>query len=127
IARKIKSWRMLSRNRFCLLDGKIRDKSPYHLFDLNFCDNMLHKIIFQVYVLNLSCISAPKKFFSLCCYVFLSFCPCFSFRSFANLRLAFSLQKLLGRQEKNYPFLKSLFAVEENYFNRLLTSLISLQ
>ena len=36
IARKFKNCDMLSRNRFCLLDGKIRQKSPDHLFDLNF-------------------------------------------------------------------------------------------
>src|ERR1041384_2175621 len=39
-----KSWSLLSRNRFCLLDEKIRDKSPDHLFDLNFFDSMLHTI-----------------------------------------------------------------------------------
>ena len=48
----------------------------------------------------LSCRSTSKKFFSLYCSVFLSFCPCFSFHSFAILKLAFSLQNLLGRQEK---------------------------
>ena len=41
-----------------------------------------------------------EKNFSLFCSVFLNFCPCFSFRSFANLRLAFSLKKLLDRQLK---------------------------
>src|SRR4051812_46899541 len=34
--KKVKSWCMLSRNRLCLLDGKLRDKLPDHLFDLNF-------------------------------------------------------------------------------------------
>src|SRR4051812_46239374 len=93
---------MLSRNRFCLLDGKIRDKSRDSLFYLIYFDSMLHTIIFQAFVLT----SASKKFFSLCCYVFLSFCPRFSFRGFANLKLSFSLQKLLGRQEKQLPFLE---------------------
>src|SRR3954469_2234441 len=91
--KKVKSWCMLSRNRFCLLDGKIRDKSPDHLFDLNFFNSILHTIVFQASVLSyfdLSCRSAYKKFFSLCCHVFLSFCPCFSFSSFANLKLSFS-------------------------------------
>src|SRR3954470_19345937 len=45
--RKVKSWYMLSRNRFCLLDGKNRKKSPDHLFDINFFDSMLHEISFQ--------------------------------------------------------------------------------
>ena len=48
----------------------------------------------------LSCRSTSKKFFSLCCSVFLSFCPYLSFHSFANLKLTFCLQKLLGRQDK---------------------------
>src|SRR3954471_24807711 len=50
--KKIKSWYMLSRNRFCLLDGKIHDKSPYHIFDLNIYDSMIHAIIFQASVLS---------------------------------------------------------------------------
>ena len=33
-------------------DGKIHDKSPDHLFDLNFFDNMLHTIMFQASVLS---------------------------------------------------------------------------
>src|ERR1041384_8136816 len=88
-------------NRLCLLDGKIRDKSPDHIFDLNFFGqyapyNFLSGLCSEFF--DLSCKSASKKFFSLYCSVFLSFCPCFSFLSFANLQLAFSLQKLLGRQ-----------------------------
>src|SRR3954471_13319739 len=87
--KKVKSWCMLSRNRLCLLDGKIRGKSPDHVFDLNYFESMLHTVIFQASVLSffLSCRSAPKKFFSLCCSVFLSLCPCLSFHSFANLKL----------------------------------------
>ena len=120
---------MLSRNRFCPLDGKIRDKSPDHLFDLNVYDSMLRTIIFQASILSFLIWVAEvrRKNSSLCCSVFLSFCPCLSFCSFANLKLAFSLQKHLGRQEKHSPSRKSLFAVEEYYFSRALTSLISLQ
>src|ERR1044071_9540346 len=44
---KVQKWCFLSRNRFCLLDGKIRNKSPFHLLDLNFFDSMLDKISFQ--------------------------------------------------------------------------------
>src|SRR4051812_42308498 len=97
-----KSRRMLSRNRFCLLDGKIRDESTDHLFDLNFLTVCSIQLSFRHLseFFYLSCRSTSKKFFSLCCSIFLSFCPCFSFRSFANLKLAYSLQKLLGRQEK---------------------------
>ena len=40
----IKSCDMLSKNRFCLLDGKIRIKSPDHLFDLKFLHSMLYII-----------------------------------------------------------------------------------
>src|ERR1044072_8923678 len=42
--KKFKSWCLLSRNRFCLLDEKIRDKSPDHLFDLNIFYSMIHTI-----------------------------------------------------------------------------------
>src|SRR4051812_5313087 len=43
---------MLSRNRLCLLDGKIHDESPDHLFDLKCFDSMLHTIVFWAYVLS---------------------------------------------------------------------------
>src|SRR3954463_41247 len=121
---------MLSRNRFCLLDGKIHDKSPDHHFDLNLFESMIHTINFQEYVQSffaLSCRSASKKFFSLCCSIFLSFCPCFYFRSFANLKLAFLWKNFLEGKRNSIPSGKYLFAVEENYFIRVLTSLISLQ
>ena len=48
--KKVQSWSMLSRNRLSLLDGKIRDKSPDHLFDLNFFGSVLHAITFQTSV-----------------------------------------------------------------------------
>src|SRR3954471_18839224 len=41
---------MLSRNRLCLLDGKIHDKSPDHLFNLNCFDSIINTIVFQDYV-----------------------------------------------------------------------------
>src|SRR4051812_38103233 len=100
---------MLSKNILCLLDRKIRDKSPDHIFDLNFfwqyaTYNFLSGICSEFF--DLSSVSAHKKFFPLCYPVFLSFCPCFYFSSFAILKLYFSLQNPLGRQEKQYPFLK---------------------
>ena len=129
IARKVKSWCMLSRNRLCLLDGKIRDKSPIIVliwFFLQYAPyNYLSGVCSEFF--DLSCRSISLKSFSLWCSVFLNFCPCLSFRSFANLKLAFSLQKLLGGKRNSSPSWKSLVAVEENYFNRALTSLIRLQ
>src|SRR4051812_29822739 len=90
---------MLPRNRLCLLDGRILDKSPHNIFHLNFCQyapyNYLSGVCSEFFYL--SCRSASKKFFSLCCSVFLSFCPCLSFHSFANLKLAFSLKKTFGQ------------------------------
>src|SRR3954470_11732671 len=86
--KKVKSWCMLSRNRFCLLDGKILDKSPDHLFDLIFLQHAPYDYISGICseLFDLSCRSATKKFVSLCCSVFLSFCPYLSFLSFANLK-----------------------------------------
>ena len=49
---------------------------------------------------DLSCRSISLKLFYLYCSVFPRFCPRLSFHSFANLKLAFSLQKLVGNQEK---------------------------
>ena len=51
-ARKSKSCDMLSRNRLCLLDGKIPHKSPDHIFDLNFFDSMPHTIGFRASVMS---------------------------------------------------------------------------
>src|SRR3954468_12717303 len=48
--KKVKSWCMLSKNRFCMLDGKIRDKSPGHISELNVLDSMLHTIVFHASV-----------------------------------------------------------------------------
>src|ERR1041385_3997666 len=90
-------------NRFCLLDEKNRNKSPVHLFELNFLHSMLYKITKLPYVLSffdLSCRNAPKKFFTICCSVFHRFCHVLSLLTFANLKLSFSLQKLFGTLEK---------------------------
>src|SRR3954471_11381624 len=48
---------------------------------------------------DLSCRSISLKLFSLCCSVFPRFCPCLSFRSFANLNLDFSLQNFWQSRE----------------------------
>ena len=50
--KKFKSCDMLSRNTFCLLDGKIPHKSPDHLFDLNCFDSMIHTITFRAFPLS---------------------------------------------------------------------------
>ena len=57
---------------------------------------------------DLSCSSAPKKFFATCCSVFHRFCHVLSLLTFANLKLAFSLQKRFGNLEKQYLF-KNIF------------------
>jgi hypothetical protein len=47
----------------------------------------------------LSCRSAPKKLFTACWSVFHWFCHVLLLLSFANLKLAFSLQNLFGSLE----------------------------
>ena len=48
----------------------------------------------------LSCRSTPKKFSTTCCSVFHRFCHVLSLFTFANLKLAFYLQKLFGNLGK---------------------------
>ena len=120
---------MLSRNRFCLLDGKIRDKSPDHLFDLNCFDIMLHKITFQASVQSflIWVAEVPRKNSFLCCSLFLCFCPGFSFAILQSLSLLFLCKIFWDGKKNSIPSWQYLLAVEENYFSRALTSLISLQ
>ena len=109
---------MLSKNRFCLLDGKIHHKSPDHLFDLNFFDSMLYTISFLASVLSffyLSCRSAPKKLFTTCWSVFHRFCHVLHFLRFANFKLAFLCKNFLAVLRNSSSSWKSLFPVEENY------------
>ena len=120
---------MLSRNRLCLLDRKIHDKSPDHIFDMYFLQydpyNYLSRVCSKFF--DLSCRSSSKKFFSLCCSIFLSFCPCLLFADLQSLSLLFLCKIFWAGKRNSNPSWKSLFAVEENYFSRALTSLISLQ
>ena len=121
---------MLSRNRFCLLDGKIRDKSPYHLFDLNFFDSMLHKIAIQASVLSflIWVAEVPRKNYFLSVGLFFSASvPVFLFVVLQSLSLLFLCKNFWAGKRNSSPSWKYLFAVEENYFNRALTSLIGLQ
>ena len=87
----IKSCDMLSRNRFCLLDGKIRVKSPEHLFDLNFlkvCPIQfwnfhlfwgfrfeLHKFLQKINYYLMFCFSQILPCFTL--LQFCKYCACF--------------------------------------------------
>ena len=90
---------------------------------------MIYTIVFQASILIFLIWVAEVffyKFFTLCCSVFHRFCPVLCFLGFANLKLAFSLQNLWAINKISSPYLKSLFTVEVNYFNRILTSLISL-
>ena len=91
---------MLFRNRFCLLDEKIRDKSPDHIFDLNVY-GMLHTIIFQSSVLSFFDLSyrSASNFFLSAVLFFSASVPVYLFAVLQTLSLIF-LQKLLGRQEK---------------------------
>ena len=121
---------MLSRNIFCLLDGKIRDKSPDNLFDLNCFDSMLHTIIFQAYVLSffIRVVEVPRKSSFLSDGLFFSaFVPVYLFAVLQILSLIFLCKNFWEVKRNSSPSWKSLFAVEENYFNRVVTSLISLQ
>ena len=60
--------------------------------------NWLSSVCFDFF--DLSCRSAPKKLFTTCWSVFHRFCPVLPFLRFANLELAFSLQKPFGNLEK---------------------------
>ena len=118
-ARKIKNCDVLSRKQILSLDRKIRIKSPDHLFGLNFFHSVLYTIVFRASVLSFfdwSCRSAPKKSFTTCCSVFHRFCPVLPFPHFANLELAFSLQKPFGNLEKQQTFKNILISSKEQLF-----------
>ena len=121
---------MLSRNRFCLLDGKNHYKSPDHLFDLNCFDSMILTITFQATVQSflIWVIEVPRKNSFLSVVLFFSaFVPVFIFAVLQSLRLLFLCKIFWAGKRNSSSSWKSLFAVEENYFSRALTSLISLQ
>ena len=110
---------MLSRNRFCQLDGKIWDKSPDHHFDLNFFDSMLHTIVFQASVLRfLIWVSeVPRKNTFLSAVLFFSASvPVFLFAVLQSLSLLFHCKNFWAGKRNNSSSWKSLFPVEENYF-----------
>src|SRR3954466_4561512 len=121
---------MLSRNRLCLLDGKIHDKSPDHLFDLNCFDSMIHTIIFQASVQSflIGVAEVPRKNSLLSAVLFFSAsAPVFLFEVLQSLSLIFLCKFFWEGKRNSISSWKSLFALEKNYFIRVLTSLISLQ
>src|SRR4051812_46536552 len=84
-------------NRFCLLDRKNRNKSPVHLFELNCLHSMLYTIVKLSYVLSFFiCVAeAPPKNYLLPAVLFFTYSSMFCLSlTFANLKIAFSLQKL---------------------------------
>ena len=121
---------MLYRNRLCLLDGNIRDKSPDHIFDLNVFYSMLHTITIQAYVqcFFIWVAEVPQKNSFLSTVLFFSAsAPVFLFAVLQSLSFLFICKLFWAGKRNSSSSWKSLFAVEENYFIRVLTSLISLQ
>ena len=128
--KKVKSCCLLSRNRLCLLDGKIRNKSPDHLFDLNFFDSILQTISLQASVQSflIWVAEVPQKNSPFSAVLFFSAsAPVFLFAVLQSLSLLFLCKLFWEGKRNSSSSWKSLFAVEENYFIRVLTSLISLQ
>src|ERR1041385_5220284 len=103
MTREVKVVTCCPENRFCPRDGKNHRKLPVHLFKLNFfytaCSKNHGTFVCSEFF-DLSCRSTPKKFFTTCCSVFHRFCHVLSLLTFANLKLAFSLQKPFGNLEK---------------------------
>src|SRR4051812_37515476 len=99
---------MLSRNRLCLLDVKIRKKSPVHIFDLNCFDSMVHTIVLQASVLSvlISVAEVLRKNYLLSYVLF--FTDSVLFYLFAVLQPLsfFFFARTLGIEEKQYTFLK---------------------
>ena len=110
---------MLSRNRFCLLDGKIHHKSPDHLFDLNVFDSMLYTIGFLPSVLSflIWVAEVPRKNYLLSAGLFFPDSATFCFFSvLQTLSLLFLCKNFLAVLRNSSSSWKYLFPVEENYF-----------
>ena len=109
---------MLSRNRFCLLDGKIRHKSPDHLFYLNFFDSMLYTIVFLASVLSflIWVAEVPRKNYLLSAGLFFTGSAMFCvFSVLQTLSLLFLCKNFLAVLRNSSSSWESLFPVEENY------------
>ena len=77
-------------------------------------------------VFYLSCRSTSNFFLSVVLF-FSASVPVYFFAVLQTWSLLFLWKKFRAGKRNSSPSWKSLFAVEENYFNRALTSLISLQ
>ena len=110
---------MLSRNRFCLLDGKIHHKSPDHLFDLGFFYSMLYTIDYLPPVLSflIWVAEVPWKNYLLPAGLFFTGSAMFCFFSvLQTLSLLFLCKIFLAALRISSPSRLSLFPVEVNYF-----------
>jgi len=110
---------MLSRNRLCLLDGKIHHKSPDHLFDLNFFDSMLYTIDFLASVLSffIWVVEVPRKNYLLSAGLFFTGSAMFCFFSvLQTLSLLFLCKIFLAALRISSPSRLSLFPVGASYF-----------
>ena len=109
---------------------KIHDKSPDHLFDRNFFDSMIHTITFQASVPSflIWVVEVPRKnSFLSDVLLFSASAPVFLFAVLQSLSFLFLCKLFWAGKRNSSSSLKSIFAVEETYFIRVLTSLISLQ
>ena len=110
---------MLSRNRFCLLDGKIHHKSSGHLFDLNFFYSMLYTIGFLASVLSflIWVAEVPRKNYLLSSGLFFPDSALFyAFPVLQILRMLFPCKNFLAILINSSPCWKYLFPAEANYF-----------
>ena len=110
---------MLSRKQILSLDKKNRIKSPDHLFDLNFFDNMLYTIGFRASVLSflIWVAEVPRKNYLLPAGLFFTdsvmFCLFFVLQT---LSLLFLCKNLLAILRNSRPSRISLFPARYNYF-----------
>ena len=134
MTREVKVVTCCPENRFCPRDGKNHRKIPVYLFELNFLHRVLYTITELSYVLSFFIWVAEvplKKFFTTCYSVFHRFCHVLSLLTFANLKLAFSLQKPCWNLEKQKLFKKifisggeKLFIKGTNLSNQLMMSCV---
>src|SRR3954466_7673688 len=119
MTREVKVVTCCPESRFCPREGKNHRKIPVQFFCSEFSTQRAlynHETFVCSEFFYLSCRSIPKKFFTTCWSVFHRFCPVLPFLRFANLKLAFSLQKLFGNLEKKYPFKNILISSREKLF-----------
>ena len=116
-------------NSVCLTE-KIAINHQIVFFDLNVFDSMLHTISFQASVQSffIWVAEVPQKNSPFSAVLFFSAsAPFFLFAVLQSLSLLFLCKHFWAGKRNSRSSWKSLFAVEENYFIRVQTSLISLQ